>query len=233
MPVWKNAPSNQFYDTGSGLAVLVAFALGGTFGFGLLLAFTSDEWWDVGLYMVAHSGFHLWEYVYVALYHPHELNVHSFLLPPSHSNEFAIAFCLAIVEYTIERSLFGLYGNGIVVVVGFLVVLVGQVARTLAMWTAASNFHHLVRDEKEEKHKLVTHGIYQYLRHPSYFGFFWWSVGMQVVLMNPIMAGLNAYAAFTFFKDRIKEEEKHLVEFFGKDYEQFRKNTQVGIPGIQ
>jgi protein-S-isoprenylcysteine O-methyltransferase len=156
----------------------------------------------------------------------------AFLLPPSHSNEFAIAFVAAIAEYTIERYLFGLSGYRLMVLPGILLVLVGQAARTLAMATAGMHFHHLVRDEREEKHKLVTHGIYSKLRHPSYFGFFYWAIGMQLVLCNPIMACLNAYASFMFFKGRIAEEEKSLVQFFGKDYERYRATTQIGIPGL-
>lgn len=35
---------------------------------------------------------------------------------------------------------------------------------------------------------MVTSGMYTYLRHPGYFGWFLWSVGTQVLLCNPICA---------------------------------------------
>ncbi|CAN0453530.1 unnamed protein product, partial [Hapterophycus canaliculatus] len=34
--------------------------------------------------------------------------------------------------------------------------------------------------QREESHQLVTSGVYRFLRHPSYFGWFWWSLGTQV-----------------------------------------------------
>eukprot|EP01118_Nematostelium_gracile_P009292 TRINITY_DN311_c0_g1_i1.p3 TRINITY_DN311_c0_g1~~TRINITY_DN311_c0_g1_i1.p3 ORF type:complete len:102 (-),score=35.90 TRINITY_DN311_c0_g1_i1:98-403(-) len=101
------------------------------------------------------------------------------------------------------------------------------------MYTAGSNFHHLVREEKEENHKLVTVGIYQYLRHPSYFGWFWWFIATQVLLCNPIMIGVYAWAAWNFFNERIEEEEENLVKFFKEDYQRYRAITPVGIPGIK
>lgn len=31
-----------------------------------------------------------------------------------------------------------------------------------AMWTAGSNFHHLVREERDQKHTLTQNGVYRY-----------------------------------------------------------------------
>lgn len=67
-----------------------------------------------------------------------------------------------------------------VVITGFLICLSGEVLRKLAMLTAMENFTHVIREEKVEGHKLVTHGVFQLCRHPSYAGWFWWSVGTQV-----------------------------------------------------
>lgn len=63
---------------------------------------------------------------------------------------------------------------------GLMLVIAGEFIRKLAMWTAKSNFNHYVQHVKEEGHELVTTGIYAYCRHPSYVGWFYWSVGTQV-----------------------------------------------------
>lgn len=42
--------------------------------------------------------------------------------------------------------------------------MAGEFARKLAMFTATSNFSHIVADEKAEDHQLVTIGIYQYVQ---------------------------------------------------------------------
>jgi len=117
-------------------------------------------------------------------------------------------------------------------VLGGVMVAGGLAIRILAMYTAGSHFHHLVREEREENHKLVTFGIYQYFRHPSYFGWFWYSVGTQVLLCNPVCVVAYAYVSFLFFKDRIADEEENLIKFFGNDYVQYRNRTMVGIPFI-
>ena len=61
--------------------------------------------------------------------------------------------------------------------IGVCMIVVGQAFRTLAEFTAAKSFNHLVQDEKDEKHVLVTNGVYRLVRHPSYFGWMLWAVG--------------------------------------------------------
>lgn len=65
---------------------------------------------------------------------------------------------------------------------GFLMCLSGEVLRKLAMWTATTNFNHEVQSVRADDHILITHGVYQYMRHPSYVGWFIWSIGSQVGL---------------------------------------------------
>lgn len=63
---------------------------------------------------------------------------------------------------------------------GLLMVLCGEGLRKAAMLTAGSNFNHIVQNEKAQSHVLVTDGVYSYFRHPSYVGWFYWSIGTQV-----------------------------------------------------
>jgi len=48
------------------------------------------------------------------------------------------------------------------------------------MCTAKHNFNHVVQSEKSDNHELITHGVYNLCRHPSYVGWFYWSIGTQV-----------------------------------------------------
>jgi protein-S-isoprenylcysteine O-methyltransferase len=83
---------------------------------------------------------------------------------------------------------------------------VGQIARTLAMVQAGTNFSHTMQVERKDDHTLVKDGIYSILRHPSYFGFFWWGLGTQVVLGNMICSLGYAIILWQFFSSRIQSE---------------------------
>ncbi len=76
---------------------------------------------------------------------------------------------------------------------GLVVVLSGEILRKLAMITAGTNFNHYVQQVKHDGHQLVTHGVYAISRHPSYVGWFYWSVGTQVGL-----SPRNEYAYYTY-----------------------------------
>lgn len=112
------------------------------------------------------------------------------------------------------------------------VVVLGQVVRSVAMAQAGTNFNHVPVREKKEGHVLVTTGLYAWLRHPSYFGFFWWAVGTQVLVGNKVCGLAYAVVLWRFFSTRIVAEEKLLVGFFGDEYKDYRARTYVGIPFI-
>jgi protein-S-isoprenylcysteine O-methyltransferase len=53
---------------------------------------------------------------------------------------------------------------------------------------------------------LCCNNLYSICRHPSYAGWFWWSIGTQVLLGNPLCMCAYAYATWTFFNERIQYE---------------------------
>jgi len=72
------------------------------------------------------------------------------------------------------------------------------------MIEASSNFSHKIATEKKSTHELVTSGVYSLVRHPSYFGFFWWGVGTQVFLANPLSTVVFMAVLWRFFSYRIQ-----------------------------
>jgi protein-S-isoprenylcysteine O-methyltransferase len=213
------------------ISYLLSFGLGLAMATGLALIAQCGSLVDFGIFLVLVSFFHMWEYSYVSLFHPETLSFESFLL--THSKAFQIAMSFAITEYFIEWYFFpSLKGNLWIYGIGFLVAVAGQAIRTTAMYTAGVSFHHMVQDTKAENHTLVSTGIYAIWRHPSYFGWFWWSVFSQVILANPISIIGFAYASWKFFADRIPDEEDKLKEMFGQDYVNYCKRVPIRIPFI-
>jgi protein-S-isoprenylcysteine O-methyltransferase len=117
-------------------------------------------------------------------------------------------------------------------ILGLLLVIVGQTVRSLAMAHAGSNFNHTVQVVHKDGHTMVTDGVYRILRHPSYFGFFWWSIGTQLVLENTLCFWAYALILRAFFSNRIQNEERLLIRFFHEEYLDYMKRTWVGIPGL-
>jgi len=91
----------------------------------------------------------------------------------------------------------------------------------------------MIAYNKEEKHELVRHGVYSISRHPSYFGFFIWGIGSQLMLVNILSTPMYAYVLWHFFNDRIRYEERLLIKFFGAEYINYRRTVSVLIPYVE
>lgn len=123
--------------------------------------------------------------------------------------------------------------NVVILLVGVSICTGGEILRKLAIITANTSFNHIVQYHKSEDHVLVTHGVYRLMRHPSYAGWFWWSLGTQIVLANPICLVLYAIVSWRFFYERILVEEVTLVNFFLEKYVEYQLTTPTGVPFVK
>uniref|UniRef100_A0A8B9MLU9 Protein-S-isoprenylcysteine O-methyltransferase n=2 Tax=Accipitrinae TaxID=8955 RepID=A0A8B9MLU9_9AVES len=213
------------------IAIRACF-LGFAFGCGLLLSTGRSAWRHFGWYMCSLSLFHYSEYLVTAINNPRSLSLDSFLL--NHSFEYNLAALSSWVEFTLEKLLFPeLKQITWLSTVGLLMVIFGDCLRKAAMLTAGSNFNHIVQNEKSDTHTLVTSGVYGWFRHPSYVGWFYWSIGTQVLLCNPICMVGYALVSWRFFRERIEEEEITLIHFFGEEYLEYKRKVPSGLPFIR
>ncbi|KAL4864455.1 Isoprenylcysteine carboxyl methyltransferase family-domain-containing protein [Aspergillus spectabilis] len=224
---------------------LRAFLLGTTLGLSttitLLLLYAEHHLWRLPFFLASLSLFHFLEFYTTATYNTKHADVSAFLLS-SNGWAYNIAHSSAAIECLVSYLLYPrnsysgltapIYGVKIQVVVGLFLITLGQIVRSLAMAQAGSNFNHLVQVERQQGHTLVTSGVYGLLRHPSYFGFFWWGLGTQLVLGNVVCLIGYAGVLWRFFDSRIRREERFLIAFFGDEYVEYRKRSWVGIPGI-
>ncbi|XP_060803421.1 protein-S-isoprenylcysteine O-methyltransferase [Amyelois transitella] len=206
--------------------------LGTIFATGIHLATFEDGWRIFGRYLMVFSGFHFSEFMTVALTNPRTLSVDSFIL--NHSVQYWIAAVASWIEFGVEyylcpgiKTLFWLSN------IGVCVCVCGEFLRKLAMFTASTNFNHTVQFKKSPDHVLVTRGIYSFFRHPSYVGWFYWSVGTQVVMLNPVCVVFYALVSWVFFRERVFAEELTLLTFFGNQYREYQKKVPTGLPFIK
>lgn len=237
--------NNYSFTTHRGLALnaIGGFGLGVAFCSGLFLffiGFVSNNYSILSsslilfsLYIIFSSLFYFMEYIWHAIFHPETLDLTAYIVY-THSKHFHIALLLSFIEFIIEIYCFPSWKSlNIVTFIGLLCVIGGQILRTIAQYTAGINFTHLISTEKQKQHQLITDGIYKYMRHPSYCGWFYWSIGTQMLLFNPICILGFAAASWQFFNSRIPFEERYLVKFFGNDYIKYAKKTPTGVPFLK
>jgi len=212
--------------------VLCSHGIGLVFAIGALIASSRQPYAYFGFYAMALAFFHVSEYVVTATFNAHTLSIDSFLI--NHSWAYGIAAMSSWIEFWLEYYFFpGLKSLHLVSLIGLVMVVGGEVLRKVSMFTAGSNFTHHVQERKRHGHTLVTNGVYALFRHPSYVGWFYWSIGTQVLLCNPICLVAYTLASWRFFDDRILDEELHLIQFFGDDYIQYKRRVGTGIPFIK
>jgi len=216
-------------ENGRGRVAVASFVLGLLGGLVLLAPAVAPEASPFWVYFLMLVLFHMSEYIMTAAFRPDVLSFDNFLL--NHSLPYQIMVVVCWVEYWVQFGLIAHFKQwGWLNTLGFLICCVGLFSRALAMATASSNFSHTIEQERRPTHTLVTSGIYSVLRHPAYFGFFWWSIGTQMLLANPVCFAAYAGASFHFFYERIPYEEQLLVHFFGEAYVEYRDRTWIGIP---
>ena len=205
--------------------------LGAIFAVGLVMACSRTSFTTLGLYMMGMAVFHFSEFHLTAIYNSGTLCFDSFLL--NHSREYGIAAVVSWVEYLVEYIIYpDMKSLSLFSLLGLILVVGGELMRKAAMITAGSNFTHEVAHRKRHNHELVTTGLYGWVRHPSYMGWFYWSVGTQLLLCNPVCTICYAIASWRFFKGRIYYEEQMLIAFFGQQYIEYKKTVGTGLLGI-
>ena len=204
----------------------------------LLLPTCYSPLWRAPFFLAVLSLFHFLEFWTTAAYNTRSAQISSFLLSSNgvaYQGAHTFALCeLLITHYFFptRRWLPSATLHTILLSLGLFLILSGQIIRSIAMKDAGTNFNHIVQSTKRSTHTLITSGIYAYFRHPSYFGFFWWAIGTQLVLGNILGFAIYWAVLWRFFSARIEGEEKLLVSFFGEEYVRYREKTRVGIPLI-
>ncbi|KAG0149773.1 hypothetical protein CROQUDRAFT_39382 [Cronartium quercuum f. sp. fusiforme G11] len=231
--VRSSIPFTSFDNTIQNVSA-ISFVLGCFFTFNLLmLVCGSGKYSKLNVHLLLLTIFHLLEFMVTAIWNPSRVTIDAFLLNNGASYYYAQIF--TIFEFLLTQHFYPPSRSHIIDLIALFVLLLGQFIRTLSMVTAAQSFSHKVSTHKRRRpdHLLVTTGVYQFLRHPSYFGFFWWSIGLQCYLRTYISLVIFSFVLWRFFSHRIQEEELHLIKFFGKAYIDYKSRTRVYIPFIR
>ena len=218
--------SHHKYQYMAGFSLILIFSYSIT-----IIFITNTIYYQFFCYLITLCIYHYTEFFSELLFHFQDLQKDAFLI--YQNKKWVISTSVSFVETLLGTYFFHKYKNiKILFIVGLLMTIVGQYFRIAALFTGKSNFTHKIQLKKRKNHVLVKYGIYKICRHPSYFGFFIWSVGIEIMCVNPICTIGFAYILFLFFKDRIELEEEYLIRFFGMEYIKYRREVSSLMPFI-
>lgn len=115
-------------------------------------------------------------------------------------------------------------------IVGLVISIAGIILRFSSMKTLGPSFSHYINTCLAPG--LIINGIYKYLRHPSYLGFYLYVLGVQMFLKNIISMMICIMILSHFFKERIQFEEYFLIKLYGSNYINYKQKVHTWIPFI-
>ena len=127
-------------------------------------------------------------------------------------------------------QIFPFWDNIIISYAGFILFLTGS----LLILVARAHLGRFGTAElsTEEDHQLFTQGVYKYIRNPMYSGGLIATIGFCLVFRCIITLTIMFIYTFVVYNMRINEEERILLEKFGKDFEEYKRKTKKLIPFI-
>jgi protein-S-isoprenylcysteine O-methyltransferase Ste14 len=193
------------------------------------------NWWAVALWIVIYGVFLL----FVPFYKKSQIK------PSGAYIAFIVAFALEmfgvpfsmfaigwLFGYTLPEGV--LWGHTLVEYIGFWGMYVGIVVSLIGVALVISGWKQIHKDywsKEEGQGKLVTNGIYKYIRHPQYTGFFMITFGMMSEWATLPLIILYSLLLVLYYK-LAKKEESDIEKEFGSDYVEYKKRTKMFIPYI-
>lgn len=83
-----------------------------------------------------------------------------------------------------------------------------------------------------EDHKLVTAGVFKYIRHPMYAAHILWAIAQPLILSNWIAGFSFIIPQILQYLSRVGDEEKMMLEAFGEEYREYMETTGRIFPRI-
>jgi len=79
-------------------------------------------------------------------------------------------------------------------------------------------------------HRLMTDGIYHYLRHPIYVSLVLWAAAQPILLPNWLAGWSGAVAVALIWRIRVPREEQMMLDRFGPVYRDYMMRTGRMLP---
>lgn len=147
-----------------------------------------------------------------------------------------IPFSMYLISWIIGKNLPEgiLWGHTLFPTIGYLGMYINIGCAIAALILIGNGWYNIYKkywSKETGTGRLVTSGIYKYIRHPQYTGLLLLSLGMLIewvtlpmLILFPVMVGMYWRLA--------KREEKDMIREFGDDYKCYMAKTKMFIPFI-
>ncbi len=82
------------------------------------------------------------------------------------------------------------------------------------------------------EHRLITSGVYRFIRHPMYSSFFLLAFAQFLLLPNWFASASGLVGIGLLYALRIRQEERMMLNRFGADYRDYTRRTKRLIPWV-
>lgn len=114
--------------------------------------------------------------------------------------------------------------------IGSIFALSGLFLRIAAIQSLKQHFTYSVK--KMENHELIETGLYKNIRHPGYLGQLFIFLGIATSMSNWLSVIVMMVPVLIGYINRIRVEEKFMVEQLGLKYIDYQSRTKRLIPKI-
>jgi protein-S-isoprenylcysteine O-methyltransferase Ste14 len=112
--------------------------------------------------------------------------------------------------------------------IGAAIFLGGLAIRWMAHRALGRHWSHTL--EVREGHRIVTDGMYAYLRHPIYSTLILWGIAQPLLLQNMVAGFSGPMAVALLWIIRVPREEAMMLKEFGEEYAHYMARTGRVFP---
>ena len=141
---------------------------------------------------------------------------------------FLLLLFSSVYEYTHLEEI--IPRNITISTIGIILMFIALTIRWISIRTLGRYF--VAEVMIQDNHKLITSGIYKYIRHPGYLGITIFMFGFCLSLSSVIGLLILTWLGIPVLLNRISHEEILLIKEFGEEYLIYKNQTNKLIPFI-
>jgi protein-S-isoprenylcysteine O-methyltransferase Ste14 len=127
-----------------------------------------------------------------------------------------------------------LWGHTLVNVIGYWGMFIGSTLNVVGgflIYRGWKVIHKVYWSKEDEKGRLVTEGVYSYVRHPQYTGFILMTLGLLVHWATIPLLVMWPLLVIQYYR-LAKKEEAEMLSQFGEEYRKYMEKVPMFLPKL-